>query len=597
MTLFELVADRLDLLAQAQEAALREAWLDTARLRRSVEEHALQLGYTPDPGLSASALLRFYLDDSTLPLGLAPGALRDPDGTLTVPAGTLVSLATHRDGAVVFMTDEALRVVPGASATDGLDALQLVDDVPHGATEARVVPWRGTEAMEVGRWILLYDGSTREGHGVRITSLNFGVEATLVGWDPRRAAPRAFAASTTVVYANIVPAQHGIPLRGGAADPLFGAWNALLSEPIDGSTTRERRLPVGPVSVQARGWPLPGAAARRGEPVITVDVEGDAWRRVGEIATARGGEEVYVLRNDGIEPVVRFGDGVNGQSLPSRSCEMTVAVRIGLGSAGNVGADTLTSVLRLGPERADEEGIHDRLALVAPDEDPADLVRRWLRVMNPVPAAGGRDPEPLDRIRYRAPLAVDDLRGAVTAADYEALLMTLPEVRSARARLERRLPRPLVRVTVLLADEDELSDAERLRRWPLVGLRLDTIRMVGVDVELLPPDLAPLDLDVIVDATDRTSAAALTREVESALCGAGGLFDPDRQGLGRDVHLSDVYQAVLAVSGVDRARVQRFRRVGGLDALPAGVVAMRPTERAVASGLGLLTVTVCGGRQ
>jgi hypothetical protein len=597
LTLFELLADRLDLLAQAQEAALQEAWLETARLRRSVEEHAIQLGYLPDPGLSASALLRFTIDDAALGPDIDPDALRDPDGTVTIPAGTLVSLATHRDGAVVFATDEALRMVPGASATDGLDTLSLTADVPAGASEMWIQPWRGTEEISVGRWLLLYDGAAREGHGVRVTVVEHGVEATHIVWDPRRPAARMYAAAGTVVYGNVAPAQHGIPLAPGAEDPLFGAWNALLDTTVDGSVAREFRLPVGPVSVQARGWPLPGGALRRGEPALVVEVEGEVWRRAAELATARATEEVYVLRNDGNEPVVRFGDGVSGQALPARSVGVRVAATIGLGVVGNVGAETLVSVLRLGAEREDAEGIDDHLDAVALFEPKDEILRRWLHVTNPVAATGGREPEPLDRIRYRAPLAVDDLRSAVTAADYEALLAALPEVAAVRVRLERRLPRPLLRMTLLLREEDTLLDAERIRRWASVRLRLDAIRLLGTDVELVPPDEAPLDLDVVVDADASAPAAALGREIEAALRGEGGFFDPDRQGLGRDVHLSEIYQAVLAVAGVERVRVKRFRRLGGRDALSGGVIPVLPTERAVLDGDGLLTVTVCGGRQ
>jgi uncharacterized phage protein gp47/JayE len=597
LTLFELFADRLDLLAQAQEAALQESWLDTARLRRSVEEHALQLGYVADPGLSATALLRFSIDpDAARAAGVGDPSTLAPGGRVVIPAGTLVSLATHRDGAVVFATDEDLTLVAGG-ATSGLDTLRLRQDVVPGATDALVEPWPGMELLQPGRWLLLFDPRSREGHPVRVTTVREGVEGTRVGWDPRRASPRTFTSDGCVVYANVVPAQHGIPLVGGAPDDLFGAWNALLELQVDGVRGgREVRLPVGPVSVQAAGVAFPGEL-RQGTAALSVTVDGDPWRRVATLADARPLEEAYVLRNDEVETLLRFGDGENGQALPAREVTVRVDARVGLGRLGNVGAGTLVNVLRLGPTRDEDEGLADRLEAHAAIVPPLDLLKAWLKVENAVAATGGRDPEPLDRVRYRAPLAVDDLRSAVTVADYETLLLALPEVRAVRASVERRLPRPLVRVTALLRDEDTLVQPERLRRWALVRARLDAVRLLGTDVELLPPIPAPLDLDVVVDAMDTAPAPTLRQQVEAALRGDGGLFDPDRQGLGRDVLLSDLYRAALAVPGVREVRVRRFRRLGGDDALADGVIPVAPDERPALDAGGVLTVTVCGGRQ
>ena len=60
--LLELFAERLDRVAYRQEVALSEGALPTALERRSVEDHVRLVDYVPDPGLSATTMLRFRLD-------------------------------------------------------------------------------------------------------------------------------------------------------------------------------------------------------------------------------------------------------------------------------------------------------------------------------------------------------------------------------------------------------------------------------------------------------------------------------------------------------------------------------------------------------
>jgi outer membrane protein insertion porin family len=78
----------------------------------------------------------------------------------------------------------------------------------------------------------------------------------------------------------------------------------------------------------------------------------------------------------------------------------------------------------------------------------------------------------------------------------------------------------------------------------------------------------------------------------------------DFAGLGGDVHLSDVYQSVQRVRGVQAVRVKRFRRLEpqARERLGEGVIPVGDHEVASLGGprkpgLGLLTVSVCGGLQ
>jgi hypothetical protein len=183
------------------------------------------------------------------------------------------------------------------------------------------------------------------------------------------------------------------------------------------------------------------------------------------------------------------------------------------------------------------------------------------------------------------------------------LLEAMPEVAGASARVRRLGVRQVVRVTVLLRDEDTLDRDERLRRWAAVRKNLEGIRLLGFDVETVPPVWVPLDLDVAVDAQPYAQADLLKDAVENAVAGPSGLLDPDVTGLGVDLHLADLYRAISAVPGVAATRILRFRRLelGAKELLDSGVIPIGAEEVAVVRGPqrpssdGVLTIGVCGG--
>lgn len=620
--LFELLAERLDHLAYEQERAVAEGFLERARMRRSVEDHARPLDYQPDPGLSATTMLRFLVDRDARDRAASVLA---PDGTsaavdliaamsdgrpLEIPAGTVVGNGRPDERSILFATESLLTYLPE------LDVVPLAEPVPVGATRARL---RGRFArLERDRWLVLSRGPAFPGLVLRTTAVQLETDTTLIAWDPRRPTLHAYPADTAdgdgaVVFGNVIPGHHGLPVevRGGGAagaaldpvDPLDRAlerWREALRIRVDGSRAREIELPLRP-SIHAAGYPLPGQT-RRGRRALRVAVDGDPWTEVDDLSRCGPGDEVFAVRasSSGL-PVLRFGDGANGAALPGRWVDLDVELTVGSGAAGNVGAFTLDQLVRFG--RVGSDG-SDPEAMILPTGGPTrdDLVRSIWQVTNPLPAVGGRDPEPLESIRYRAPLGVRDALSAVTPADYERLLMALPYVAGARARAVDAGVRDLVQVTVLLRDEDTLPEPELLRRWALVRRTLEEIRLLGFDVEAVPPAWVPLDIDLVVDALPHAEPGRLRDDVTEALAGNGGLLDPDTVGLGGDVRLSELYQAVQRVPGVGAVRVLRFRRLAphAREHLTDGVIPVADHEVATlggprAPGTGLLTISVCGG--
>jgi hypothetical protein len=600
--LLELLANRLDRLAYRQEVAVSEGYIGSASLRRSVTDHARLVDYRADPGLSATAMIQFDV------AGGPPG--------WTLPAGTVVVNRDPAIEAVVFTTESALDHRPE------LSGVSLASTVAPGATSAELA---GHLDVPAGRWLILAGADpehpaevdhTRPAHVVRVTRTEPAGEVTRVFWDFRRAAPAGFEIAATVVLGNVVPAHHGMPLTPtsevdsgwGSLGELLRPWREQLTLEVDnaGGDEREVRLPHDPTSVQAQGWPFPGEErGRTGTYQLDLRVDGEPWPMTETLATAGPFDELFAIRPspDGGD-AVRFGDGTNGAGLPRRRVRLDLATRIGRGVRGNVGAGVLTQVLAFG-ETGD---LPDVLPGVVDDRE-AELLRR-VTVTNPLPAVGGRDPEDLERVRARAPLAARRGLTAVVPEDYERLLGARPEVAGVRARHRRAGPRDVVRVTVLLSGEDALTaageagDAERLRRWTLLRAELEHIRLLGTDVELVPPVYVPLEVGLAVDAVPGTVTETLRAAVTAALSGAGGLLTPDASGLGGDVRADAIYRRVASLPGVHAVRLRRLRRLPATtgDHSGGGVLPVADDEVAVLrdpfgrSGRdGLLTLTVHGG--
>jgi predicted phage baseplate assembly protein len=232
-----------------------------------------------------------------------------------------------------------------------------------------------------------------------------------------------------------------------------------------------------------------------------------------------------------------------------------------------VGAGSLTYWLR----RADG----------TPSAVPGAVLTAW----NPLPAAGGADPEDLGAVRLLAPSACRHQLRAVTPADYAA---TAQEVSgAARSVARRRWTGSWYSVEVTV--DPEAARAEDAALPEEVLAHLETRRMAGVDVEVGRPVYVPLGLElrgclgsgfVAADVRGRLLDALSARVLPG---GATGLFHPDRFTFGQPLRLSDLVAAAMAVPGLVGVQVRRFARLGATDVenaanLTAGAITVGPRE-------------------
>ncbi|HET6355735.1 putative baseplate assembly protein [Streptomyces sp.] len=328
-------------------------------------------------------------------------------------------------------------------------------------------------------------------------------------------------------------------------------------------------------------------------PAVSV-ADGDQWWTAKRDLLDSGARErhfVGELEDDG-RIALRFGDGRHG-ARPQAGARLELHYRLGGGTAGNVGAESINHlVLCRDPEDAD-----------AGDPMPVAGVR------NPLPAVGGTEPEPIEQVRQLAPLDLKRTRlRAVTAEDYAALATQLPGVQRAAAEIRWTGSVQEAHVAVdALGNGDaspELLDS--------VAYALESYRRIGHDLVVGPARSVPLDIALAVCAAPGHQHGQILAELYRLLGnrpltgGRLGFFHPDALTFGEPVRLSRLVAAAAAVQGVESVRVTRLRRLFHEDplddtALEAGVLRLGPLEIARCDNdpdrpeLGRLSIELGGG--
>jgi hypothetical protein len=221
---------------------------------------------------------------------------------------------------------------------------------------------------------------------------------------------------------------------------------------------------------------------------------------------------------------LRFGDNTNGMR-PESGTAFTASYRVGNGSAGNVGADSL--VFFAGDSRIQT-------------------------CTNPLPASGGVDPETNDQIRRRAPQTFLTQERAVTMADYQRITEMNTQVGNAVATLRWTGSWYTVFITAEPRGAGKLTPslAKALRQ------NIKRYRLAGQDIQLESPQYIPLQISLTV-CVDPDYFQSDVRQSLMQILGSGilpdgrkALFYPDNFTFGQTVYLSPIYAAVRPVPGV-----------------------------------------------
>lgn len=596
VALVELLAYAGDHLAYQLDATATEATLATARRRTSVRRHARFVDYRVDDGANARAWVQIRLAAGagavTLPAGTqllsqVPGVPRvlvdpSPDYTRALAAGPVVfetmEERTFRDTLnelALYAWGDRDCCLPAGATSASLQGRH--DDLRAGDVvlfEERLGPRSGEAA----------DANPAHRHAVRLTADPVvtsdplgswftdptqpltGVEVTEIAWGADDALPfplcvsattedGAFLPAVSILLGNLVLADHGRSVvqvlpRVPDADPRLNQparYGPTLGEPdVTRVGTLGRALPGGDPRQPAGFDPAASARSAFGwqdrhvlpDAWLTDQHTGERWLPRRDLLGSDGfaAEFVAESENDG-STTLRFGDGRYGMP-PRAGAQLEAHYRTGGGTVGNIGADALWHVVT--------------------------AVGGIAAVTNPLPAGGGRDPEPQAGVRQHAPVAFRTPERAVTAEDYAAMALRHPGVQQTVGTerwtgswhtifltVDRRGGLPI----------DEAFEAD-------LRTHLERYRMAGHDLEIVPPRQIALELALRVCVlpnyfrTDVEQRLKLVLGTGRLTDGTTGLFHPDNLTFGTSIYLSAVLAAVQAVEGVHYVEPLVFGRLG-----------------------------------
>jgi hypothetical protein len=234
---------------------------------------------------------------------------------------------------------------------------------------------------------------------------------------------------------------------------------------------------------------------------------------------------------------LRFGSNTNGK-FPESLTEFVATCRIGNGTAGNVGAESLVFL--------------------------ATADARIRSCTNPLPASGGVDPETTDQIRRRAPQAFMTQERAITMPDYVAIAERNTQIDQAVATLRWTGSWYTVFIAAEPKGGGKLTPALR----KTLTRSINRYRLAGQDIELQSPQYLPLEIELTV-CVDPSYFQAYVRESLMQVLGSQplpdgtkGLFAPDTFTFGQTVYLSPIYAAARKVAGVTSVTATVFEPQG-----------------------------------
>ncbi|MGO9991354.1 MAG: putative baseplate assembly protein [Steroidobacteraceae bacterium] len=319
-------------------------------------------------------------------------------------------------------------------------------------------------------------------------------------------------ASSVTINANVAPATHG-----ETKSEILGSGTGTASY-------QKFYLKQPPLTYVSAATPS-GVAS-----TLEVRVNGALWDEVPWLAGEAPTERVFTTSMDEQgNTVVQFGDGAeNGARLPTGQNNVTAKYRQGIGSAGNVRAGQITTLLTR----------------------PMGLQS----VINPVAASGGGDPESIDSARRNVPVTTRALDRIVSLEDVGDFARASAAVAKSEAVWAWDGSRRVACATVAGAGgaaidtgTDQFNDLIKAMRAASDG----SFRIVLCNYV---PRTFIVGATLIVDST--LDADAVVASAKDALRSAFGF---DARDFMQPVYRSEVFAVLQAVPGVIALTVDSFQ--------------------------------------
>ena len=608
IALVEALAYAADHLSYQQDAVGTEAYLGTARSRISLRRHAKLVDYQLDEGANARTWIYVQLSKGVatltlpantrlctrvagLPTVIAPGSNPEKqlNATLTFETMQAATLFQDQNGMDFYTwSDSECCLVPGSTQATLLGH-------PSGLTVGTVLIFEEVCGPETGdpddadpakRWaVRLTDVRQKDYLNRPLQDPLDGTLITTILWDTADALPFPLCISSisdqgkpllrvSVARGNIIPADHGTRQDWqdlGAVPPLpptpvtSASCTCGSQDPVDSPHPRYfphlQNVPLTFAVPFDSSAPGPAAAflSPYAPPLPQLQVRDDklhTWKVLGDLLSAHESDRVVVPEIERDNTVfLRFGDGQYGMSAHAAS-SFQAKYRIGNGSLGNIG--------------------HDTLAHVVTNAHGIDAVR------NPLPGVGGRDPETMEHIRQRAPFAFRAQLRAVTEDDYGAMAQLDKAIRAARGTLRWTGSWH----TAFVSIEAAAGDALPATLATSTKNRLNLLRMTGVDLDVEGAVIVGLRIEMnICVASDHFQSDvrdALMRvfTVGDLCSGQRGILNPENFTFGQTIYASPLIAAAQAIDGVSSVTLTVFERMDDptFNAAAQGCLAMHRLE-------------------
>lgn len=352
-----------------------------------------------------------------------------------------------------------------------------------------------------------------------------------------------FAIAKVLASALVIPAGTKCQTKV-TAEPIFFETNSELTIPIgnlsgtviatEGSSKEEFVGPSDGKSFQR--YRFAGTPIIEGSLKVLID-EGlgeEEWMEVDSFIRSKSTDKHYYIARDEEERItIFFGDNGQGK-IPEAGATIKGSYRIGGGSKGNVGANTIETVV----------------STIMHEGSPITV-----NVTNEQAASGGQDRESIDEAKRNAPKSLRALNRAVTKEDFITLSVGYSGVVKASAEFDSgtRI------VTVYIVPGGGGSPSTEL----IANLEsyLNTRRMLGVGVDVEGASYVAIDIEGTVYVKDAYVQAEVQLAVEDAVDEYFSLESPNID-LGLDIFVSDIYDLLSDVGGVDHVDLTKLAKTG-----------------------------------
>ena len=594
VAMLESLAYAADHLSYQQDAVSTEAYLGTARSRISLRRHARLVDYSINEGCNARAWV--YLETLVPTLDVPQGTpfyVRMPGMPTVVNVLDLPrvhALQATTQPIFVSLCDTTLN-----SEQNEIHFYTWSDSdccLPTGATQATLVgnltslnvgtvlifeetvgPLTGNpaDADPSHRWAVRLTGvRLTDDNGVPLVDPLNNDPITQISWSADDALPFPLCISSTYqtdagpvqvpdvscARGNIVPVDHGWPVP----TETIGTVPALPPQPQSEASCdcgTETATEAAVLPPHARFYPeldnapltfahayvaTDPASAFASAPANTATAQiavqsddGQSWTVTEDLLGFNASSYGFIpeIEYDG-SVFLRFGDGQYG-AAPDPGLVFTANYRIGNGSVGNVGHDTIAHLIG----------------------NPAQI----RTVRNPLAAAGGTDPETMEHIRQYAPFSFQTQERCVTEDDYGTMTSQFAGIEQARGTFRWTGSW----YTAFVSIEPEAAFTQQLIRS--TERQLNMLRMLGIDLAVEQAVVVGLNIVLqICVAPDHfrgdVFAALMKLFITGDTCtGQSGLLNAENFIFGETVYASPLIAAAQSVDGVVSATLSTFGRL------------------------------------